>query len=76
MVIIRFPNEDAEDEGLGLLAERFSGRTFANGETMVPEAALEALTEEGISFTVVGPATYEHFNPDASAFRDPPAAAI
>lgn len=76
MICIRFPDEDTEDEGLGFLAGRFSGRTFANGETIVPEAALEALTQEGISFIVVGPATYEHFKPGAPSFRDPPAAAV
>lgn len=76
MICIRFPNEDTEEDALGFLAGRFSGRTFANGETIVPEAALEALRIEGISFIVVGPATYEHFKPGSPTFRDPPAQAV
>jgi hypothetical protein len=59
MVIIRFPDEQTEIKALGFLARRFSGKSWANGETMVPEAALPLLTAEGIQFTMVGSATYE-----------------
>jgi hypothetical protein len=59
MVIIRFPDEQTEIKALGFLARRFSGKSWSNGETMVPEAALPLLTAEGIQFTMVGPATYE-----------------
>ena len=76
MICIRFPNKDTEEDALGFLAERFSGRSFANGETIVPEDALEALRFEGIPFTIVGPAKYEHFKPGPPTFRDPPAQAI
>lgn len=44
---------------MGYLAGRFSFKSWANGETVVPEAALAHLAVEGISFTVQGPATYE-----------------
>ena len=67
MICIRFPDEVDEDEALGLLATRFPCRTFANGETIMPEQALEALKKEDIKFIVVGPATYEHFRPGAPA---------
>ena len=59
MVIIRFPDEQNERRGLGFLAGRFSGKSFASGETVVPEAALTYLALEGIKFTVEGPANYE-----------------
>lgn len=72
MVIIRFPDEDTERRGLGFLARRFSGKSYATGETIVPEAALAALALEGIKFTVEGPATYERLTP----LRDTAAAAI
>jgi hypothetical protein len=37
-----------------------------SGEHIVPEMALEALAEQGISFTVIGKATYEQ---QMAAFR-------
>ena len=70
MVIIRFPDEQTEVKALGFLARRFSGKSWSNGDTMVPEAALPLMTAEGIPFTVVGPATYEQQVPsirDAAA---------
>ena len=76
MICIRFPDKDTQEDALGFLAGRFSGRSFANGETIVPEAALEALKREGIPFIVVGQAKYEHFKPGPAAFRDPPAEAV
>jgi len=59
MVVIRFPNDDTEKEALGFLMGHFSGRVLRTGEHIVPEAALEALAEENIPFTVLGKATYE-----------------
>jgi hypothetical protein len=44
---------------LGYLLGRFSGRSWATGEVMVPEAALAHLAAERITFTVEGPATYD-----------------
>jgi hypothetical protein len=37
----------------------FSGRVLQTGEHHVPEAALEALAQQDIPFTVKGKATYE-----------------
>ena len=62
-VIIRFPDPDSEKRALGKLARRFSGKSWANGETMVPSEALPFLADEGLPFTVIGPATYEHLTP-------------
>ncbi|MFI5382193.1 MAG: hypothetical protein ACHRHE_23090 [Tepidisphaerales bacterium] len=59
MVIIVFPDRETARRGLGFLLGRFSGRVLKTGEHIVPEAALEALAEQGIPFTVKGKATYE-----------------
>lgn len=58
-VIIRFPDEETERKALGKLIPRFSGKSWSNGETMLPTEALGFLASEGISFTVIGPAPYE-----------------
>ena len=63
MIIIRFPNHDAERRGLGLLAREFWGRTWSTGEVMVPEEALGYLAAEGVPFNVEGRATYERLVP-------------
>ena len=72
MVIIRFPDLETKRRALGFLARRFSGKSWATGEVMVPDAALAPLAAEGIRFTVEGPATYKHLAP----LRDTPAAAV
>lgn len=59
MIIIRFPDQETEKRALGFLATRFPGKSWASGETLVPEAALACLAQEGIKFAVEGPATYE-----------------
>ena len=59
MVNISFPDRDMEKRALAFLLGRFSGRVLQSGEHLVPEAALEALAQEGISFNVKGKATYE-----------------
>ena len=59
MVVITFPDKATQKIALGFLLGRFSGRVLKNGEHIVPEAALAALAEKGISFTVHGKATYE-----------------
>ena len=66
MIIIRFPDAESERRALGYLATRFSGKSWATGETMVPEDALPFLAAEGIRFTVEGLATYERL----AALRD------
>lgn len=59
MVSIKFSDREAEKRAVGFLLGRFSGRVLKSGEHLVPEAALEALADQGISFTVQGKATYE-----------------
>jgi hypothetical protein len=73
MVIIRFPDDATERRALGFIAKRVSGRTWATGDTMVPEAALEALTAAGIPYIVNGPPTYAQL---AETFRGPVAEAV
>jgi hypothetical protein len=74
MIIIRFPDDAAERRALGWLMGRFSFKTWSNGETLVPAAALSALAAEGMRFIVEGPATYERLIP--AALRNPTASAI
>lgn len=59
MITITYPDRDTEKRALAFLLGRFSGRVLRSGEHLVPEAALEALADQGISFTVLGKATYE-----------------
>lgn len=59
MIIIRFIEPAAERRALGYLAGKFSFKSWASGEMMVPAQALPFLALEGISFFVVGPATDE-----------------
>ena len=73
MIIIRFADATVERRALGFLAGRFSFKSWATGQTMVPEPALAALAAEGISFYVEGPASYEQL---AAPVRNPPAAAV
>jgi len=67
MIRIRFPDAETEKRALGFLAGRFTFRSWSNGETLVPSAALASLALAGIPFSTVGPATYEQFAP---AVRD------
>jgi hypothetical protein len=71
-VIIRFADQEAKRRALGFVARRFSGKSWATGEVMVPEAALPYLAAEGFQFKVEGPATYERL----TSLRDTPAAAV
>ena len=59
MIAITFPNKATEKRALAFLLGRFSGRILNCGEHLVPEAALEALADQGIPFSVKGKATYE-----------------
>jgi hypothetical protein len=63
MIRIRFPDAATGRRALGFLAGRFSFKTWANGETLVPSAALACLALEGIAFSLVGPATYQQYAP-------------
>jgi hypothetical protein len=71
-ILIRFPDQETEQRALGKLIPRFSGKSWASGETAVPAQALGFLAEEGIKFTVIGPAPYEVITP----VRDPGSVAV
>jgi len=59
MVSIEFPDKETEKQALAFLIGRFSGRVLKSGEHLVPQAALEALADQNIPFSVKGKATYE-----------------
>jgi len=59
MVTITFPDRETEKRALAFLLGRFSGHVLSSGEHLVPEAALEALADQNIPFTVKGKTTYE-----------------
>jgi hypothetical protein len=73
MVLIRFTDADAKRRALAYLAGRFSFKSWATGEMVVPEVALGELAVEGITFQVEGPARYGQHVP---TLRNPPAAAV
>jgi len=73
MIIIRFADEAAKRRALGYLAGRFSFKSWATGEMMVPPGALASLAVEGIAFEVQGPATYEQLS---TPLRNPPASTV
>ncbi len=73
MITITFPDRDTEKRALGFLLGRFSGRVLKSGEHLVPEAALEALANQNIPFTVQGKSTYEQ---QIAAIRDTAPATI
>jgi hypothetical protein len=73
MITITFPNRETEKRALGFLLGRFSGRVLKSGEHLVPEAALEALADQNIPFTVQGKSTYEQ---QIAAVRDTAPATI
>jgi hypothetical protein len=57
MITITFPDRDTEKRALAYLLGRFSGGVLRSGEHLVPEAALEALADQNIPFSVKGKAT-------------------
>jgi hypothetical protein len=73
MIIIRFPDDGSKRRALGWLAGRFSFKSWATGEVMVPDDALPYLAREGIRFQVEGPPKYEQALP---AVRDPAPAPV
>jgi hypothetical protein len=73
MVVVRFPDSETERRALGYLAGRFSFKSWASGETLVPESALASMATAGITFTVIGPPTCEQNVPTV---RTPPATAV
>ena len=73
MVSITFPDRHTEKKALAFLIGRFSARVLRSGEHLVPEAALEALADQNIEFTVKGKTTYEQ---QMAALRGDAASAI
>ena len=63
MIIIRTHDDLSKRKTLGFLDGRFSFKSWASGELVIPEAALAYLAHEGVRFTVEGPATYEKLIP-------------
>ncbi|HEX8151225.1 MAG TPA: hypothetical protein VF591_28855 [Pyrinomonadaceae bacterium] len=59
MVTVTFPDRETEKRALAFLLGRFSGHVLSSGEHLIPEAALEALADQNIPFTVKGKTTYE-----------------
>ena len=70
MVVITFPDKKTQTKARGFLLRRFSGKALKSGEHIVPEAAMTALAEANIPFTVHGKATYEK---QVAALRGPAA---
>jgi hypothetical protein len=60
MVIVHFTDHASERRALGYLTGRFSFKSWANGQMLIPEVALTFLAVEGMSFVVEGPPSYEH----------------
>jgi hypothetical protein len=69
MVTITFPDRATAERALGFMLGRFPGRVLRSGEQIVPEAALEFLAEQDISFTVKGKTTHEE---EVAALRGAP----
>ena len=59
MVVLTFPDKDTQLKALGFLLRRFSGKVLKSGEHILPEAAMLALAEANIPFTMHGKASYE-----------------
>ncbi|MBA3713110.1 MAG: hypothetical protein H0W76_11775 [Pyrinomonadaceae bacterium] len=54
MITITFADRETEKHALAFLIGRFSGRVLRSGEHLVPEAALKALANQNIPFSVGG----------------------
>jgi hypothetical protein len=59
MITIIYPDRATEKRALAFMLGRFSGHVLSSGEHLVPEAALEALADQSIPFSVKGKSTYE-----------------
>jgi len=51
MILIRFPDAETKRVALSRLAGRYSFKSWASGEMLVPKDALPYLAVEGIVFT-------------------------
>jgi hypothetical protein len=63
MILIRFPDDTAKRKALGFLIGRFSLKSWATGELIIPVVSLPALAMKRIRFIVEGPATYAQLVP-------------
>ena len=52
MVAITFPDRETAKKAVGFLLGRLSGRLLKSGECIVPEAAVGALADQNMPFTV------------------------
>lgn len=59
MVTVTFPDKKTEAKAIGFLLGRFSEKFLKTGKHIIPEAALAALADMNIPFTVLGRASYE-----------------
>lgn len=59
MVKVTFQDRATERKALAFLLGRFTGRVLKGGEHLIPEAALEALAQQNIPFSVKGKASYQ-----------------
>jgi hypothetical protein len=73
MILVKLQDDESKRKALAFLAGRFSFKSWANGDLVVPDAALAYLAHEGVRFTVEGPATYERLIPSV---RDAAAPAV
>jgi hypothetical protein len=73
MVTITFSDRETEKRALAFLLGRFSGHVLRSGEHLIPEAALEALADQNIPFSVKGKTTYEQ---QMAAIRDPASSSV
>ncbi len=73
MVTITFSDRETEKRALAFLLGRFSGKVLRSGEHSVPEAALEALADQNITFSVKGKTTYDQ---QLAAIRGPDSSAV
>lgn len=73
MITITFSDRETEKRALAFLLGRFSGHVLRSGEHLIPEAALEALADQNIPFTVKGKTTYEQ---QMAAIRDPASSSV
>ena len=72
VIHIRFADAESKRLALGQIVGRYSFKSWAGGEMMLPKDALALLADEGIRFSVDGPATYER----VASLRAPLAAEV
>jgi len=74
MILIKLSDENSKRKALGYLTGRFSFKSWANGDLLVPEEALSELAHQGVRFAVEGPASYDQFLP--ASVRDSLASSV